>query len=82
LQWLFAVGAAIGELVKIIPMPGTSVARENIFYDIDNLLKQYEFPLNQLVCTVTERAAAVTGQTVLCEKRMKNCRVKSNFLIV
>ena len=44
--------SAIEELVQIIPMPGTSVARENIFCDIDNLLKQYGFPLTQLVCAL------------------------------
>jgi hypothetical protein len=62
--------------VKIIPIPGTSATRENIFYDIDNLLKQYEFPLNQLVCTVTDRAAAVTGKTTLWENRMKKLQSK------
>jgi len=40
------VCSAIEELVKTIPMPGTSATGENISYDMDNLLKQYEFPLN------------------------------------
>jgi EAL domain-containing protein (putative c-di-GMP-specific phosphodiesterase class I) len=64
--------SAIEELVKIIPIPGTSATRENIVHDIDNLLKQYEFPLNQIVCTVAERAAAVTGKRALWKNERKS----------
>jgi hypothetical protein len=50
-------------------MPGTSATRENIFSEIDNLLKQYELPLNKLVCLVTDVAAAMAGiKRALCEK--------------
>jgi hypothetical protein len=52
----------------------------------DNLLKQYEFPVNQIVCRVTtDRAAvAVTGKNSFVggKTNLKKFTVKFNFFLV
>jgi hypothetical protein len=54
---------------------------EDIFSDVERQLQQYELPLNEILCLVTEGTPALSGckNGVLGKLNVKFCRMIPNF---